>query len=74
MDPGDKAEKYPPIILPCLHGLPYGSSDVMLEDPISKCHLRKLGPFFIGSQLAMVTIVLNRVILQRKKYDEVNLL
>lgn len=46
----------------------------MLEDPISKCHLRKLGPFFIGSQLAMVTIVLNRVILQRKKYDEVNLL
>jgi hypothetical protein len=58
MDPGDKAEKYPPIILPCLHGLPYGSSDVMLEDPISKCHLRKLGPFFIGSQLAMVTIVL----------------
>jgi len=42
----------------------------MLEDPISKCHLRKLGPFFIGSQLAMVTIVLNHVILQGKKYNE----
>jgi hypothetical protein len=30
----------------------------MLEDPISKCLLRKLGSFFIGSQLAMEKIVL----------------
>jgi len=45
-------------LLPCLHRFPYGSFKKMLEDPILKCHLRKLGPFFFGSQLAMVTIVL----------------
>jgi len=49
---------YPPFILPCLHRLPYGRFKKMLEDPILKCRLRKLGPFFFGSQLAMVTIVL----------------
>uniref|UniRef100_A0A0A9HNJ6 Uncharacterized protein n=1 Tax=Arundo donax TaxID=35708 RepID=A0A0A9HNJ6_ARUDO len=42
----------------CLHGLPHGSFEKMREDPIKICHLRKPGPFLIGSQLAMVTIVL----------------
>lgn len=28
------------------------------EDPISKCRLRKLAPFFIGSLLAMMAILL----------------
>jgi hypothetical protein len=49
---------YPPFILPCLHRLPYGSFKEMIEDPILNCRLRKLGPFFFGSQLAMVPIVL----------------
>jgi len=65
MDPLWIGWKYRPSSLLCLHRLPHGVEKI-LEDPISKCHLRKLGPFFIGSQLAMVTIVLYPVTMQGK--------
>jgi hypothetical protein len=63
---GDKAGDIIPSVCYFFMGFLMGALR-MLEDPISKCLLRKLGPFFIGSQLAMETIVLCPVTVQGKK-------